>query len=152
MILLKNFKLKDIIISEDYKNTQPGNRKMERAELHYLLTRELPTNIVINDAGVLIDGYITYLMAVKYGVEKLDVYRGYVETVEAVHHLFSRKRYAWRVPFRLVGKIKVGDYVIVPSPAGAQRVRVVNVIRQQYPDQEIGKKSLLKKCREDKKV
>lgn len=146
MILLKNFKLKDIIISEDYKNTQPGTRKMERAELHYLLTRELPINIVINDAGMLIDGYITYLLAVKYGVERLDVFRGYVEIVEAVHRPLSKKSYAWRVPFSLIGQIKAGDHVIVPAPAGAQRVKVVNVIRQQYPDQEIGKKSIYKKC------
>lgn len=146
MILLKNFKLKDIIISEDYKNTQPGSRKMERAELRYLLTRELPVNIVINDDGVLIDGYITYLLAVKYGVERLDVFRGYVEIVEAVHRPLSKKSYAWRVPFSLIGQIKAGDYVIVPAPAGAQRVKVVNVIRQQYPDQEIGKKTLFKKC------
>lgn len=146
MILLKNFKLRDIIISEDYKNTQPGRRKMERAELRYLLTRELPVNIVINDDGVLIDGYITYLLAVKYGVENLDVYRGYVEIVEAVHHPLSKKSYAWRVPFSLIGQIKAGDYVIVPSPARARRVRVVNVIRQQYPDQEIGKKSIYQKC------
>ena len=146
MELLKDFRIKDIIISEDFKNTQPGSRKMERAEQNYLQIGELPANIVINDQNVLVDGYITYLLAVKHGVHQMDVYRGYIEVVEAVHRPGSKSKYTWRVPFGLVGQIEEGDHVIVATSRGAKRVKVENVIRQQYPDQTVGRRSIFKKC------
>ena len=145
MELLKDFQIKDIIISEDFKNTQPGSRKMERAEQNYLQTGELPANIVINDENVLVDGYVTYFLAVKYGVQQIDVYRGYIEVVEAVHRPGSKVKYTWRVPFGLIGQIEAGDHVIVATSRGAKRVKVENVIRQQYPDQSVGKRSIFKK-------
>lgn len=98
MKLIKGFQIKNIVISEDYRCTTPTSAKLSRLEQHYLQTGELPTNIVINDSNVLIDGYITYLLAVQYGVEQIDVYRGYVEIVEAMHGVGRTKAYTWRVP------------------------------------------------------
>ena len=146
MELIKGFQIKNIVISEDYRCTTPTSAKLSRLEQYYLQTRELPTNIVINDDDVLIDGYITYLLAVQYGVEQIDVYRGYVEIVEATHGAGRAKAYTWRVPMRLIGAITVNDYIIVPSMKGAQRVKVINVIRQQYPDQSRRMKQVFKKC------
>ncbi len=146
MELLKNFHIKDIVISEDFKSTIPGSEKMNRAEQRYLQTGDLPSNIIINDANVLIDGYVTYLVAVQHGIEQIDVYRGYVEIVEAVHRAGSTKAYMWRVPMRLAGTIVANDYIIVPSSRGAKRVKVVNVTRQQYPDQSRRIKQIFKKC------
>jgi len=146
MELIKNFRIKNIVISEDYKNTHPKLEKLVRVQKHYLQTKELPVNIVINDSNVLIDGYITYLLAVQYGIEQIDVYRGYAEIVEAVHYAGSSKAYMWRVPMRLNGMITTGDYVIVPSPKGAKRVKVIRVMRQQYPTQNPPLKLVYKKC------
>lgn len=146
MELLKDFRIKDIVISEDYKSTLPREDKQERAEQRYLQTGELPTNIVVNDSDVLIDGYITYLLAVKHGIKQLDIYRGCVEIVEAVHYTGSNKAYTWRVPLRLNGMIEVNDYIIVPSSGGVKRVKVLNVIRQQYPEQSRPLKQIYKKC------
>jgi len=134
MELLKNFPIENIIISEDFKRTQPGSRKMESAEARYQQTGELPAIIVINDENVLIDGYITYLTALNHGIVAADVYRGWEEVIEAVHgqqdHIFK-----WRVPRHLVGMIKPVDKVLVTTAKGVKRVRVVNVMRYQYTDQ-----------------
>lgn len=146
MELLKDFHIKDIIISEDFKNTTPGSRKMGRAEQRYLQTGTLPANIVINDEDVLIDGYITYLLAVQYGIDRVDVYRGCVEVVEAVHYSGSNRVYMWRVPLRLSGEITAGDYIIVPTSRGTKRVKVTGVGRQQYPKQMRRIKNVIKKC------
>ena len=146
MELLKDFQIKDIIITEDFKNTTPGSRKMERAEQRYIRTGELQTVIVVNDENVLIDGYITYLLAVKYGIKQIDVYRGYAELVEAVHYAGSTRVYKWRVPLRLTGMLETGDYIIVPTVRGAKRVRVTKIIRQQYPEQTYRLKNVIKKC------
>lgn len=146
MELLKDFSIKDIIISEDYKNTTPGSRKMERAEQRYLQTGLLPTNIIINDDNVLIDGYITYLLAVRHGIDHVDAHRGYIEVIEAVHYACSTRPYIWRVPLWMAGTIAVNDYVIVPTSRGVKRVRVTSVMRQQYTDQTHRIKNMIKKC------
>lgn len=146
MELLKDFPIQDIIISEDFKNTTPGSRKMDRAEQRFQQIGKLPANIVINDENVLIDGYITYLLAVKYGIQRTDLYRGYTEVVEVVHYAGSNRMYMWRVPLRLVGEITEGDYIIVPTSRGAKRVKVTKVIGQQYPEQGRTLKPVYKIC------
>ena len=146
MELLKDFQIKDSIITEDFKNTTPGSRKMERAEYRYQQTGGLPVNIVVNDDNVLIDGYITYLLAVQHGIEQTDVYRGCAEFVEAVHYAGSTRAYMWRVPLWLNGLLEVGDYIIVPTTRGVKRVKVSRVIRQQYLDQTRRIKNVIKKC------
>lgn len=134
MELLKDFSIKDIKITEDFQRTQPGIRKVERAEKRFMQTGALPTNIVINAENVLIDGYVTYLIAIEHGIKHLDVYRGYCETVVAVHGK-REKNFVWRVPLYLSGQIKPGDKVLVTTARGIRRVRVVDVDMQQYPEQ-----------------
>lgn len=134
MELLKNFPIKDIKITEDFQRTPPGTRKMERAERQYMQNRTLPTNIIINTEGVLIDGYITYLTALKHGIENLNVYQGFYETIVAVHGK-REKNFIWRVPLYLSGQIKAGDRVLVTTARGVRRVRVVELKMQQYPEQ-----------------
>lgn len=134
MELLKDFSIKDIKITEDFQRTQPGIRKMERAEKRFMQTGALPTNIIINAENVLIDGYITYLLALEHGIKHIDVYRGYYETVVAVHGK-REKNFVWRVPLYLSGQIKPGDKVLVTTARGIRRVRVVDVDMQQYPEQ-----------------
>lgn len=145
MELLKNFDIKDIRISDDFLSTVPGENKMELAKQKFERSGLLPSNIIINDDNALIDGYITYLQALEHGVKHLDVYRGYIEVVEAVHREGS-KVFRWRVPLWLYGSLLPGDYVIARTARGAQRVRVKEIIRQQYPDQELRLKRIYKKC------
>lgn len=134
MKLLKDFQIKDIVISEDFKNTTPAERKLQRKEDYFINTGKLPEDIVINDDNVLIDGYTTYLVAVKHGILSSNVKRGYVELIEAAHSAGSRL-YVWRVPVWMQGTIKKGDKCIVRTGTGVKRVCVVNVLRQQYPTQ-----------------
>ena len=134
MELLKDFQIKYIVISEDFKNTTPADRKLQRKEDYFINTGKLPEDIVINDDNVLIDGYSTYLVAVKYGILSANVKRGYVELIEAAHSEGSRL-YAWRVPAFMHGSIKKGDRCIVRTGNGVKRVVVVNILRQQYPVQ-----------------
>lgn len=134
MELLKDFSIKDIKVTEDFQRTQPGISKMERVEKRFMQTGALPTNIIINAENVLIDGYITYLLALEHGIKHIDVYRGYCETVVAVHGK-REKNFVWRVPLYLSGQIKPGDKVLVTTARGIRRVRVVDVDMQQYPEQ-----------------
>ena len=63
MELLKDFLIDDIKIPAEFKTTEPGAKKIARAEGRYSRTGTLPTAIIVNDDNMLIDGYITYLLA-----------------------------------------------------------------------------------------
>ncbi|MDD6571942.1 MAG: DUF5839 family protein [Thermoflexaceae bacterium] len=138
---IRSFPLKDIIISEDFKNTEPAAWKLQRKIDYYEETRELPEDIVINDENVLIDGYTTYLLAARYRLTHVPVKRGYVELIEARHRA-GQKSYFWRVPTRLLGKARQGDKCIVRTMSGDKWVRVANVHRIQYPVQEVQLKNV----------
>lgn len=46
---INNFSLKDIIISEDFKKTEPAAWKMQLKADYYENTGELPAGIIINN-------------------------------------------------------------------------------------------------------
>ena len=145
MIIVEKFPIKEIIISEDFKNTPPTERKMQYKREHLKNTGVLKKNIIINDENILIDGYTTYLLAMENGVDYVSVIRGYVEIVEAVHKK-GGKAYSWKVPDSLIGTISPGDKCIVHTSLGAKYVRVVRVSRQQYPIQIPKLQNVLKVC------
>lgn len=134
MEYISNFSLKDIIISEDFRKTEPAAWKMQLKADYYESTGELPAGIIINDENVLIDGYTIYLTAAKYGLSYVPVKRGYVELIEASHRA-GAKSYLWKVPPRLSGTIHEGDKCIVRTGQGVRRVRVAKVLHEQYPVQ-----------------
>lgn len=134
MEYISNFSLKDIIISEDFRKTEPAAWKMQLKADYYESTGELPAGIIINDKNILIDGYTIYLTAAKYGISYVPVKRGYVELIEASHRA-GAKSYLWKVPPQLSGTIHEGDKCIVRTGQGVRRVRVAKVLHEQYPVQ-----------------
>lgn len=145
MKYIESFPIEDIIISEDFKNTPPTERKMKYKRKQLEETGELKKNIIINEEGVLIDGYTTYLLALEEGAACVPVTRGYVEIVEAVHKK-NGKVYSWKVPMHLIGRICHGNKCVVRTATGAKYVRVVNIIRQQYPTQIPRLRNVIKVC------
>ena len=144
MELLKDFRIKDIIISDDFSRTVPADRKVNKARS--AIEQGVDTAaIVINNDNVLIDGYCTYLAAIELGIENITVTRGYVEMIEAMHSS-SSKVFKWRVPPYLIGRIKPGDRCIVITSKGVRRVRVKNIIQQQYIDSTRTVRKVIKKC------
>ena len=144
MEVLKDFQIKDIIISDNFSRTVPAERKVNKARS--AIEQGVDTAaIVINNDNVLIDGYCTYLAAIEFGIESITVKRGYVEMIEATHSSNS-KVFKWRVPPYLIGKIKPGDRCIVITSKGAKRVQVKNIIQQQYTDSTRTVRKVIKKC------
>ena len=134
MEYISNFSLKDIIISEDFRKTEPAAWKMRLKADYYESTGELPAGIIINDKYILIVLYTIYLTAAKYGISYVPVKRGYVELIEASHRA-GAKSYLWKVPPQLSGTIHEGDKCIVRTGQGVRRVRVAKVLHEQYPVQ-----------------
>lgn len=72
-MILRNLKLEDIKIKEDFKRTPPNNYKMKEKWNYYRKTGSLESDIVIDENGYLIDGYTSYLIAKADSIKKLDV-------------------------------------------------------------------------------
>lgn len=131
---ITGFPVKDIVIMDEYRNTPPKAEKMEHRERLFLERGELPLDIVINDDNVLLDGYMSYLLAVKHGIEQIDVKRGWVEIIEAAFRPHPDcKAYRWRVPVRLLGQFRKGDKALVSTRSGTSLVTVLRVLRLQTP-------------------
>lgn len=72
-MIIRNMKLKDIKIREDFKRTQPSKNKMKEKWFFYRKTGSLESDIIINKNGYLIDGYTSYLIVEADNIKKIDV-------------------------------------------------------------------------------
>lgn len=142
---IKEFQIKDIRISKEFEASTPRGEKIKRKLGYYDRNGHLPEDIILNDNNVLIDGYITYLVAQIKGIECMDINRGCIEIIEATHSEGGTP-YFWKVPGRLAGTIQAGDWVIVRTARGARRVKVQRVIRQQESAQIPRLKQVVKRC------
>ena len=149
MELIKNFSVDNIVISAEFANTVPAERKRMRA-LDSLKMGSSRAEIIVNDDNVLIDGYCTYLAACELNMKQIDVFRGWVELIVGIHYP-GKRGFRGRVPPDLIGKIEIGDQCMVVTSKGIKRVTVVRVMRQQYIEQQSYKK-VIKLCRKKKGV
>ena len=116
-----------------FKATSPALEKMEQKERYYLENGKLESKIIVDEAGNLIDGYTSYLLAVKYGLRYVSVKYGQRQIVMAAHKP-GGKLYVWELPGSLTGKVQVGDKVVVRTRKGCTAVKVAEV--QEYARQE----------------
>ena len=65
--------IKDIVISYDFQPTCPSRKKFIDKEMLFLCKGELG-RIELNRDFVLKDGYCSYLICKKYGMDKIPVY------------------------------------------------------------------------------
>lgn len=111
----------------------PKPEKMESKDLYYQAHGSFESEIIIDRAGNLIDGYTSYLLAIRYGVNHVPVRYGRRQIITAAHKP-GGSLYAWELPGLLVGKVHPGDRVTVKTARGYRRVTVEAV--EEYAGQE----------------
>ncbi len=111
----------------------PKAEKMERKERYLMETRLLQSQIILDGTGTLIDGYTSYLLAVKHGIQCVPVRYGKRQIVRASHKP-GGKLYIWELPGLLIDRVNIGDKVIVRTEKGVRVVTVAAV--EDYPGQE----------------
>lgn len=117
----------DIKIFPWFEETPPNPEKMERKERVFEETGLLnQSEIVLNSGNYLIDGYSTYLLAKKYGVDKVPVIFGKRQVVMAYHRQ-NGKLYSWELPVHLVDHVSPGDRLLVHTGNGVRSVTVLAI-------------------------
>ena len=77
--------LLEIKIFPWFEITKPSAEKMREKEIEFQKTGLLPTEIILDGQNRLLDGYISYLLAVKYGLEDVPVKYGRRQVIKAHH-------------------------------------------------------------------
>lgn len=115
---------------------KPGDVKYDRYEKYYLENKELAHGIIVDENKKLRDGYISYLLAKKYGckVDVIEVPRGStISKLVLGHHVEydkeqkayvtkTNKRYAWI--YNLKEAVVLGDILLVNTSKGNAYVQV----------------------------
>lgn len=115
---------------------KPGNVKYSRYEKYYLENKELAHGIIVDENKKLRDGYISYLLAKKYGckVDVIEVPKGSsISKLVLGHHVEydkeqkvyvtkTNKRYAWI--YNLKEAVVLGDILFVNTSKGHAYIQV----------------------------
>lgn len=105
----------------------PKAEKMEWKEQYFIETGLLQSQIILDSQGKLIDGYTSYLLAVKHGIDNMFVKYGKRQIVRASHKS-GGKLYVWELPWNLIDRVHMGDKVLVRTKNGVRAVIVSEVV------------------------
>ena len=119
-------KINDIRILECFAAHPPRTEKMQQKERYFGETGLLQSQIILDSLGNLIDGYTSYLLAVKHGIQCVPIRYGKRQIVRASHKS-GGKLYAWELPGLLIDQVHIGDKVLVRTDRGVRAVTVAVV-------------------------
>lgn len=111
----------------------PKQEKMEHKDRYYQEHGSFESEIILDSSGHLIDGYTSYLLAIKHSVSSVPVTYGRRQIIRAAHRS-GGKLYAWELPGILIDRVKTGDRVLVRSGRGVKAVTVAAV--EEYGQQD----------------
>ena len=126
-------KIDDIKIFPCFEAHPPKQEKMECKEQYFRETGCLQSEIILDGAGNLIDGYTSYLLAKVHGMASVPVRHGRRQIVRGSHKK-GGKVYAWELSELPVGPVSVGEKLIVRTSRGLRTVTVAEV--EEYAGQD----------------
>lgn len=142
-------KLNDIMIQTRFMKQDPSLEKLCKCKRYYKKHKQLDREIVVDQNGVLLDGYVGYLVLRENGVSECDVrientcaalesecdYR-YTKTTYIVgKHGNNPNEYIWRIAKDTILSdcIVLGSDVLVESQNGNKVVSVINMFTLNHP-------------------
>lgn len=132
---LKLIRTEDIQVFQCFKENPPKPEKMKEKERYFQETGLLPSEIILDSSNRLIDGYISYLLAVQHGIERIPVRYGERQIVKAYHRP-GGKIYIWELPEKLIDKVSPGEKLIVMTSKGIKIV-TTKAVEEYNPDRYI---------------
>lgn len=132
---LKGMRTDHIQIFQCFRENPPKPGKMMKKELYFNETGLLQSEIVLDNRNHLIDGYTSYLLALKHGIEYVPIRYGKRQIVKAYHRQ-GGKIYMWELPGVLIDRVSPGEKLIVRTGRGIRTVTVAEV-EEYNPEQQI---------------
>ena len=132
---LKGMRTDHIQIFQCFRENPPKPGKMTKKEQYFNETGLLQSEIVLDSGNHLIDGYTSYLLAVKNGLEYVPIRYGKRQIVKAYHRQ-GGKIYMWELPGALIDRVAPGEKLIVRTIRGIRTVTVA-AVEEYNPEQQI---------------
>lgn len=132
---LKGMRTDHIQIFQCFRENPPKPEKMMKKEQYFKETGLLQSEIVLDNGNHLIDGYTSYLLAVKNGLEYVPIRYGKRQIVKAYHRQ-GGKLYMWELPGVLIDRVSPGEKLIVRTGRGIRTITVATV-EEYNPEQQI---------------
>lgn len=141
-------RLTDIIIPAQFKAHPPGLAKLENCRAYYRANGKLDRRIVVEPCGVLMDGYVGYIVLCENGIEETDV--DVAPPRHETTYVYGRhpndayqREYVWRVSHRTqnADMIHEGSRILVFTRNGPRVALVSRLEKKALPplDQPIRK-------------
>lgn len=130
--------LKDITIPERFLKSYPNEYKIANVAIDYENGEDIGKDVIVSASGVLIDGYIRYLVLLRKGCFSADVtivpdeiklVKNKATTYVFGKHHPNGKTYVWRMTKRTKHpeNLEVGARVQVATQHGYKRVTVEKI-------------------------
>lgn len=132
---LKGMRTDHIQIFQCFRKNPPKPGKMMKKEQYFNETGLLQSEIVLDSGNHLINGYTSYLLALKHGIEYVPIRYGKRQIVKAYHRQ-GGKIYMWELPGVLIDRVSPGEKLIVRTGRGIRTVTVAEV-EEYNPEQQI---------------
>lgn len=132
---LKDMRIDNIQIFPCFRENPPKPGKVLEKEQYFKETGLLQSEIILDGRNHLIDGYTSYLLAVKHGFEYVPVRYGKRQIVKAYHRQ-GGNFYTWELPGKLIDKVAPGDRLIVRTERGIRTVTAA-VVEDYEPERYI---------------
>lgn len=136
----------NIQIFQCFRANPPKLRKMMKKEQYFNETGLLQSEIVLDSKNYLIDGYTSYLLAVKHGLEYVPIRYGKRQIVKA-YHRHGGKIYMWELPGMLIDRVSPGEKLIVRTSRGLRTVTVAEVEEYNQEQQKEPLKQVIRRKR-----
>lgn len=126
-------KISDIKIRENFKSSTPSDAKLQECREYFKRHGTIDRDIVVNNNGYLLDGYIGYLVLMENGVEEVSVVSANQDYVNKTVYVFgchscNGKEYVWRMPKGAkAGNIAVGSNILVQTRFGIKTITVTRI-------------------------
>lgn len=129
-----DMRVNEIKIFPCFRKNPPRPEKLRRKEEYFQKTGALESEIVLDGAGNLIDGYTSYLIAKNHGLDQVAVRYGRRQVILAEYKPGGNP-YCWELPGNLVGRVSIGDRVLAWTVSGPRRVTVTGI--REYDGEEL---------------
>lgn len=130
-----NMRLSDVRVPPEFRAHPPADVKIETRRKEYRAKQKFARNIAVTSAGILVDGYASFLALEREGVLEFRFkIRDFVTVVKARHPSHPERLYMWRSNHGAHNRFAAGDHIAVRTRYGVREAVVDEVV--QMPSEE----------------
>lgn len=130
-----NMRLSDVRVPPAFRAHPPADVKIETRQIEYQAKQKFARNIAVTSAGILVDGYASFLALEREGVPEFRFkIRDFATVVKARHPSHPERQYMWRSNHGAHNRFAAGDHIAVRTRYGVREAVVDEVV--QIPSEE----------------